>query len=58
MINAGIVTVSYIIATILFILALGGLSNQASYSPLNTPSYSWRCLSAAASACLRPRVCK
>ena len=28
MINAGIVTVSYIIATILFILALGGLSNQ------------------------------
>ncbi|MCO4810752.1 MAG: Re/Si-specific NAD(P)(+) transhydrogenase subunit beta [Gammaproteobacteria bacterium] len=26
--NAGIVTVSYIIATILFILALGGLSNQ------------------------------
>ena len=28
MINAGVVTVSYIIATILFILALGGLSNQ------------------------------
>ncbi len=28
MINAGIVTVSYIIATILFILALGGLSDQ------------------------------
>jgi len=28
MINAGMVTVSYIIATILFILALGGLSNQ------------------------------
>ena len=28
MINSGIVTVSYIIATILFILALGGLSNQ------------------------------
>ena len=28
MINAGIITVSYIIATILFILALGGLSNQ------------------------------
>jgi H+-translocating NAD(P) transhydrogenase subunit beta len=28
MINAGIVTVSYIIATVLFILALGGLSNQ------------------------------
>jgi len=28
MINEGIVTVSYIIATILFILALGGLSNQ------------------------------
>ena len=28
MINAGIVTVSYIAATILFILALGGLSNQ------------------------------
>ncbi len=28
MINAGTVTVSYIIATILFILALGGLSNQ------------------------------
>jgi len=28
MISAGIVTVSYIIATILFILALGGLSNQ------------------------------
>ena len=28
MINAGIVTVSYIISTILFILALGGLSNQ------------------------------
>jgi NAD(P) transhydrogenase subunit beta len=27
-INAGIITVSYIIATILFILALGGLSNQ------------------------------
>ncbi|NNF52340.1 MAG: Re/Si-specific NAD(P)(+) transhydrogenase subunit beta [Gammaproteobacteria bacterium] len=26
--NAGIITVSYIIATILFILALGGLSNQ------------------------------
>ncbi|MBT8079327.1 MAG: Re/Si-specific NAD(P)(+) transhydrogenase subunit beta [Gammaproteobacteria bacterium] len=26
--NAGVVTVSYIIATILFILALGGLSNQ------------------------------
>ena len=28
MINAGIITVSYIAATILFILALGGLSNQ------------------------------
>lgn len=28
MINAGIVTVSYIAATVLFILALGGLSNQ------------------------------
>ena len=28
MINPGIITVSYIIATILFILALGGLSNQ------------------------------
>ncbi|MFQ5608819.1 MAG: NAD(P)(+) transhydrogenase (Re/Si-specific) subunit beta, partial [Woeseiaceae bacterium] len=28
MISAGIVNVSYIIATILFILALGGLSNQ------------------------------
>jgi NAD(P) transhydrogenase subunit beta len=28
MINSGIITVSYIIATILFILALGGLSNQ------------------------------
>ncbi len=28
MINAGVITVSYIIATILFILALGGLSNQ------------------------------
>jgi NAD(P) transhydrogenase subunit beta len=28
MINEGIVNVSYIIATILFILALGGLSNQ------------------------------
>jgi NAD(P) transhydrogenase subunit beta len=28
MINAGTITVSYIIATILFILALGGLSNQ------------------------------
>jgi len=28
MINQGIVNVSYIIATILFILALGGLSNQ------------------------------
>ncbi len=28
MMNAGVVTVSYIIATILFILALGGLSNQ------------------------------
>ena len=28
MINAGIITVSYIMATILFILALGGLSNQ------------------------------
>ncbi len=28
MINAGVLTVSYIIATILFILALGGLSNQ------------------------------
>ena len=28
MISAGIVTVSYIVATILFILALGGLSNQ------------------------------
>ncbi len=28
MINAGVVTVSYIAATILFILALGGLSNQ------------------------------
>jgi len=28
MLNAGIITVSYIIATILFILALGGLSNQ------------------------------
>jgi len=28
MINAGIITVSYIIATILFILALGGLSDQ------------------------------
>jgi len=28
MINAGLITVSYIIATILFILALGGLSNQ------------------------------
>ena len=28
MISAGIVTVSYIAATILFILALGGLSNQ------------------------------
>ncbi len=28
MINAGVVTVSYIMATILFILALGGLSNQ------------------------------
>jgi len=27
-INAGVITVSYIIATILFILALGGLSNQ------------------------------
>ena len=30
MINAGIVTVSYIAATVLFILALGGLSNQES----------------------------
>ena len=30
MINQGIITVSYIIATILFILALGGLSNQES----------------------------
>jgi len=30
MISAGVVTVSYIIATILFILALGGLSNQES----------------------------
>ena len=30
MINAGVITVSYIIATILFILALGGLSNQES----------------------------
>ncbi len=28
MINAGVITVSYIIATILFILALGGLSDQ------------------------------
>jgi NAD(P) transhydrogenase subunit beta len=28
MINSGVITVSYIIATILFILALGGLSNQ------------------------------
>ena len=28
MINAGVITSSYIIATILFILALGGLSNQ------------------------------
>ena len=28
MINAGVITVSYIIATVLFILALGGLSNQ------------------------------
>ena len=28
MISTGIVTVSYIAATILFILALGGLSNQ------------------------------
>ena len=28
MISAGIVTVSYIVATVLFILALGGLSNQ------------------------------
>ena len=28
MINEGVITVSYIIATILFILALGGLSNQ------------------------------
>ena len=28
MINAGVITGSYIIATILFILALGGLSNQ------------------------------
>jgi len=28
MISAGIVTVSYISATVLFILALGGLSNQ------------------------------
>ena len=28
MLNAGTITVSYIIATILFILALGGLSNQ------------------------------
>ena len=28
MINAGVITASYIIATILFILALGGLSNQ------------------------------
>ena len=28
MINEGVVNVSYIIATILFILALGGLSNQ------------------------------
>ena len=28
MISAGIVTVSYIAATVLFILALGGLSNQ------------------------------
>ena len=28
MLNTGIITVSYIIATILFILALGGLSNQ------------------------------
>jgi NAD(P) transhydrogenase subunit beta len=28
MINTGIVTVSYIAATVLFILALGGLSNQ------------------------------
>jgi NAD(P) transhydrogenase subunit beta len=28
MINAGVITVSYIIATILFILALGGLSSQ------------------------------
>ena len=28
MINAGVVTASYIVATILFILALGGLSNQ------------------------------
>mgnify|MGYP000028264450 CR=1 FL=1 len=28
MLNTGVITVSYIIATILFILALGGLSNQ------------------------------
>ena len=28
MLNAGVITVSYIIATILFILALGGLSHQ------------------------------
>ena len=28
MINQGMLTASYIIATILFILALGGLSNQ------------------------------
>ena len=28
MINAGIVTVSYIVAMVLFILALGGLSDQ------------------------------
>jgi NAD(P) transhydrogenase subunit beta len=28
MINAGVITVSYIIATVFFILALGGLSDQ------------------------------
>ena len=28
MLNTGVITVSYIIAIILFILALGGLSNQ------------------------------
>ena len=34
MLNTGVITVSYIIATILFILALGGLSGQAGVTVL------------------------